>query len=121
MSASNSPSINTLLQSEEDASKIVAKARQYRTQRLKDARSEAAKEIEDLRKKKQSEYEAYEKQNVGTSDEVSKAIQKDTQDKVAEIEQCFNSNKDQVVQSLIDAILNVKPTPHRNAKVNTSA
>lgn len=60
MSAQNTASIQTLLEAEKDAQQIVEKARQYRTQRLKDARSEAQKEIDKYKSKKESEFKEYE-------------------------------------------------------------
>lgn len=62
MSAQNTASIQTLLEAEKEAQQIVEKARQYRTQRVKDARSEAQKEIEKYKAKKEAEYKEYEKQ-----------------------------------------------------------
>jgi V-type H+-transporting ATPase subunit G len=43
----SSQGISTLLEAEKEASKVVQKARQYRIQRLKDARTEALKVITD--------------------------------------------------------------------------
>ena len=77
--ASQSQSIQTLLEAEKDAQKVVQEARQCmaldpswsihsehlsgcadRTQRLKDARSEATKEIEAYKAQKEQEFKAYE-------------------------------------------------------------
>merc|ERR1711939_748065 len=52
MSAQNSAGIQTLLDAEKEAQKIVQKAREYRTKRVKDAKTEAQKEIEEYRKRK---------------------------------------------------------------------
>jgi V-type H+-transporting ATPase subunit G len=52
--------IQTLLEAEKEASKIVQKAKLYRTQRLKDARLDAQQEIEKMKQKKQEEFKAYE-------------------------------------------------------------
>lgn len=83
-STQQSQGIQTLLEAEKEAAKVVQKARQCtslivthhiprcpsshrdcalssdRVQKLKDARSEAAKEIEAYKVQKQKEYEAYE-------------------------------------------------------------
>lgn len=78
--ASQSQSIQTLLEAEKEAQKVVQQARQCmdgsplvihhsehssgcadRTQRLKDARSEATKEIEAYKAQKEHEFKAYEK------------------------------------------------------------
>lgn len=61
-SQTQTASIQTLLEAEKDAQAIVEKARTYRTQRLKDARSEAAKEVEAYKKKKEEEFKEYESQ-----------------------------------------------------------
>jgi V-type H+-transporting ATPase subunit G len=57
---SNTPGIQTLLEAEKEASKIVEKAKLYRTQRLKDARVEAQMEIDKLKQQKQQEFKEYE-------------------------------------------------------------
>lgn len=61
MSAQNSKGIQTLLDSEREAQRIVQKAREYRSKRVKDAKNEAQKEIEDYRKKKDDEFKEFEK------------------------------------------------------------
>jgi V-type H+-transporting ATPase subunit G len=53
--------ISTLLEAEREAGKVVAKAKAYRTQRLKVARTEASKEIEALKASKAAEFAAFEK------------------------------------------------------------
>ena len=79
-SAQQSQSIQTLLEAEKDASKVVQQARQCknngsrlgesslthlttcsdRVQKLKDARAEASKEIEAYKKAKEDEFKAFE-------------------------------------------------------------
>ena len=59
---STSTSIQLLLEAEKEAGKIVAKSRQYRIQRLKDARSEAIKEIEAIKAQKNAEFAQFEAQ-----------------------------------------------------------
>jgi hypothetical protein len=58
---SSTPGISTLLEAEKEAAKIVAKAKAYRTQRLKDARQEASKETEALKASKAAEFQQFEK------------------------------------------------------------
>ncbi|KAL6153665.1 hypothetical protein ACJBU6_08796 [Exserohilum turcicum] len=62
MSAQNSAGIQTLLDAEREAQKIVQQAREYRTKRVKDARNEAQKEIDDYRNEKDAEYQKFEKE-----------------------------------------------------------
>ncbi|KAI4209154.1 MAG: hypothetical protein LQ349_009573, partial [Xanthoria aureola] len=59
MSAQNSKGIQTLLDAEREAQKIVQKDR---SKRVKDARSEAQKEIDDYRKQKEDEFHKFEKE-----------------------------------------------------------
>jgi V-type H+-transporting ATPase subunit G len=74
MSASTAQGIQTLLEAEKEASKVVAKARQCahhmllplnslptidRVQRLKEAKSDAQKEIDALKAQKETEFVAF--------------------------------------------------------------
>lgn len=59
-SAQNSAGIQTLLDSEREASKIVQKAREFRTKRVREARDEAKKEIEAYRQSKDDEFKKFE-------------------------------------------------------------
>ena len=67
MAAQNSQGIQILLEAEKEASKIVQKGRQYRIQKLKDAKTEAQKEIYALKAQKQSEFESLTKGVSGLS------------------------------------------------------
>ncbi|KAG8755568.1 H(+)-transporting V1 sector ATPase subunit G [Serendipita sp. 396] len=58
--AAHSQGIQTLLEAEKEAAKVVQQARQYRTQKLKDARSEAAKDLETYKAQKDNELKAFE-------------------------------------------------------------
>ncbi|KAJ3416517.1 H(+)-transporting V1 sector ATPase subunit G [Chytridiales sp. JEL 0842] len=109
--------IQTLLEAEKDASKIVTKARQYRVQRLKDARTEAAKEIEVLKAEKQKEFLEYEKQYVGNTDDSYAKVNQETDQKLVEINEAFKTNQDLVFRKLLEAVVNVDPKVHINAKV----
>ncbi|TFY68493.1 hypothetical protein EVJ58_g963 [Rhodofomes roseus] len=95
MSAQQSQSIQTLLEAEKEAAKTVQQARQYRVQKLKDARAQAAKEIEVYKRQKEDEFKAFE---------------------ASEITDAYNKNKDQVVKKLLDRVVLVKPELHRNLK-----
>merc|ERR1712225_229762 len=63
--AANTAGIQTLLDAEKEAAKIVQKARDYRTQRVKDAGGEAAKEIEAYKAKVEREFQAIEQEHSG--------------------------------------------------------
>ncbi|KAI8139097.1 G subunit of V-type ATPase [Fennellomyces sp. T-0311] len=116
MAASSSQGINTLLEAEREAAKIVQKAKQYRIQRLKDARSEAAKEIEDLKAQKNIEYQNFVAQHSGASDASLGVVDQETDAKIAEIQAAYSENKDKAVEKLLAALVRVEAKPHINAR-----
>ncbi|KAK0202955.1 H+-ATPase G subunit-domain-containing protein [Desarmillaria ectypa] len=116
MAAQQSQGIQTLLEAEKEAAKIVQQARQYRVQKLKDARSEASKEIEAYKKSKEEEFKAFEASHAGSTSSAQASIDKETDLKLQAITDSFNSNKDQVVKKLLDRVVLVKPELHRNLK-----
>ncbi|KAK0218107.1 H+-ATPase G subunit-domain-containing protein [Armillaria fumosa] len=116
MAAQQSQGIQTLLEAEKEAAKIVQQARQYRVQKLKDARSEASKEIEVYKKAKEEEFKAFEASHAGTTSSAQASIDKETDIKLKSITDSFNANKDQVVKKLLDRVVLVKPELHRNLK-----
>ncbi|KAK3071184.1 hypothetical protein LTR53_009095 [Teratosphaeriaceae sp. CCFEE 6253] len=109
MAAQNSAGIQTLLDAEREAQKIVQKAREYRTKRVKDARSEAQQEIEDYRKKKEDEFKSTEKEQSSGNKAAEEQADKDTQKQLDEIKQIGEKTGPQVVEDLIKAVLTVEP------------
>jgi len=116
MAARNSQGIQTLLEAEKEAAKIVQQARQYRVQKLKDARTQATKEIEEFKKAKEQEFKTFESSRAGTTSTAQTAVDKDTEIKLQAITDSYNKNKDQVVKKLLDRVVLVKPELHRNLK-----
>ncbi|OZJ03562.1 hypothetical protein BZG36_03101 [Bifiguratus adelaidae] len=98
-----------------------------RVQRLKDARTEAVKEIDALKAQKNVEYKAYEAEasipcamlinHSGETDQSLAQTQQQTEQSIAEIRKAFAENKDTVIAKLLDSVVNVQPTVHQNAKV----
>ncbi|KAG0338110.1 H(+)-transporting V1 sector ATPase subunit G [Podila humilis] len=117
MAASNS-GINTLLDAEKEASKIVQKARLYRTQRLKDARAEAAKDIEELKASKAEAFKGFEAEHAGSSDQTTQRVEVETEQKRVEIEAAFAKNREAVLQKLLETVFTVEPKIHRNARLH---
>ncbi|KAF2128107.1 H+-ATPase G subunit [Dothidotthia symphoricarpi CBS 119687] len=107
-SAQNSAGIQTLLDAEREAQKIV---QQDRTKRVKDARNEAQKEIEDYKKEKEDEYQKFEKEHSSGNEKAEEDAKKDTDVKVKEIEELGNKSGSTVVDQLIAAVTNAKPEP----------
>ncbi|KAK4334059.1 V-type proton ATPase subunit G [Rhodotorula toruloides] len=103
----NAQGIATLLDAEKEASQIVAKAREYRNQRLKDARGEASKEIEQLRAKKEADFKEFENQHSGDSSSSQDEVNKATQEALAKIEASFEENREKVVKDLLERVVQV--------------
>ncbi|KAJ2446048.1 hypothetical protein GGF42_005806, partial [Coemansia sp. RSA 2424] len=102
-SASNSQGIHTLLEAEKEASSIVEQARAYRVKRLRDARTEAAKDISELQTRKNSELVGIQQKSVNQS-ELTESIQRDTDEKLAGIRSQFEQHKQQAVAKLVEAV-----------------
>ncbi|KAH9983896.1 H+-ATPase G subunit-domain-containing protein [Russula compacta] len=115
--AQQSQSIHTLLEAEKEAAKVVQQARQYRVQRLKDARTEAAKEIEVYRKVKEQEFSAFQSSHVGITQDVQSNIDKETEEKLGNITEAYNEHKDDVLGKLLDRVVLVQPELHRNLRL----
>lgn len=111
-----------------------------RTKRVKDARSEAQKEIEDYRKQKDDEFKAFEKevchirgvvgliantcgtQHSSGNKAAEEQAEKDTQKQLEEIKAIGKKTGPKVVEDLIGAVLTVRPeVPNRMEGSETAA
>ncbi|KAF2718329.1 V-type ATPase [Polychaeton citri CBS 116435] len=110
MAAQNSAGIQTLLDAEREAQKIIQKAREYRTQRVKAARSEAQSEIEDYRKQKDDEFQKFEKEQTSGNEQAEKDADKDTEKQLEEIKSLGKKSGPKVVDDLLNAVLDVNPS-----------
>ncbi|KAF2093433.1 vacuolar ATPase [Rhizodiscina lignyota] len=111
MAAQNSAGIQTLLDAERDAQKIVQKDR---TKRVKDARSEAQKEIEDYRKQKDDEFKSFENEHTSGNKKAEEDADKETEGKLKEIKEIGSKSGQKVVDDLLNAVVNPKPVPPTN-------
>ncbi|TFA99617.1 hypothetical protein CCMA1212_008434 [Trichoderma ghanense] len=130
MSAQNSAGIQTLLDAEREASKIVQRAREFRTKRVKEARDEAKREIAEYKARKEDEFKKFEaevttpqrhlhpslrsiqeandkhsKGNEAAQQEANKEAEK----QIEVIKQAGQKNQATVVKHLLDAVFEVKP------------
>ncbi|KAI0109323.1 vacuolar ATPase [Hypoxylon sp. NC0597] len=110
-SAQNSAGIQTLLDAEREASKIVQKAREYRTKRVREARDEAKKEIEAYRKAKDEEFKKFEAEHTQGNKQAEEEANKEADAKIKEIQAAGKKNQDKVVEELLKAVFEVKPVP----------
>ncbi|KAK4119555.1 V-type ATPase [Parathielavia appendiculata] len=111
MSAQNSAGIQTLLDAEREASKIVQKAREYRTKRVREARDEAKKEIEAYRAKKEAEYKEFEAQHTQGNKQAEEEADREADAKIKEIQEAGKKHQDKVINDLLSAVFDVHPTP----------
>ncbi|KAG4421370.1 hypothetical protein IFR04_005553 [Cadophora malorum] len=109
MSAQNSAGIQTLLDAEREAQKIVQRAREYRTKRVKEARDEAKKEIDAYKKSKDDEFKKFESEHTSGNKKAEEDANKDAEQKIKEIRAAGKKGQDAVVKDLLNAVFDVKP------------
>ncbi|KAL1990422.1 hypothetical protein VTN49DRAFT_6261 [Thermomyces lanuginosus] len=109
MSAQNSAGIQTLLDAEREAQKIVQQAREYRTKRIKDARTEAQREIDEYRRRKEEEFKKFEAEHTSGYKKAEEEADRDAEGQLAEIREVGKKVGDKVVEDLIAAVVDVRP------------
>ncbi|PHH59848.1 hypothetical protein CDD81_2455 [Ophiocordyceps australis] len=110
MSAQNSAGIQTLLDAEREASKIVQKARECKS-RVKEARDEAKKEIAEYKAKKDKEYKNYETEHSKGNKEAEVEASREAEKQIQIIKEAGNKGRAQVVKNLLVSVFDVKPVP----------
>ncbi|KAG9593887.1 hypothetical protein KCV01_g10501, partial [Aureobasidium melanogenum] len=99
-------------QAEREAQKIVQQGKlyqEYRTKRVKDARSEAQKEIDEYRNKKEEEFKQFSTQHTSGNEQAEKDATKDTDEKLKEIKSIGDKEGPTVIENLLRAVTDVKP------------
>jgi len=115
---SNSQGITTLLDAEKEAQKIVIKAREYRNSRVKDARGEAAKEVEAMTARREADYKKAEEEHSGDADANQDEVDKATKSELDTLKSSFEQNRSKVVDQLLERLVEVSPALHRNYKTS---
>ncbi|KAI4216479.1 MAG: hypothetical protein LQ351_000968 [Letrouitia transgressa] len=140
MSAQNSKGIQTLLdvsksaaynnpltpylltnhpKAEREAQKIVQKAREYRTRRVKDARTEAQREIDDYRQQKDDEFKKFEKEvrlvsaskpeHTRGNKKAEEDASRDAEEQLNAIRASGDKSGQKVIEDLLKAVTDVRP------------
>ncbi|KAH7635362.1 vacuolar ATP synthase subunit G [Sordaria sp. MPI-SDFR-AT-0083] len=109
MSAQNSAGIQTLLDAERDASKIVQKAREYRTKRVREARDEAKKEIEAYKAEKEAEFKKFEAEHTKGNKAAQDEADAEAETRIREIKEAGNKSREQVIKDLLHAVFTPVP------------
>lgn len=111
-----SSGIQALLRTEKEAAEIINEARKYRTNRLKSAKADAQKEIDEYKAQKESELKTYEQEHSGLNDSISKEADAQVEKELAAIKATYAKKKDAVVKLLVDATTQPTPELHINAR-----
>ncbi|KAK3381120.1 H+-ATPase G subunit-domain-containing protein [Podospora didyma] len=111
MSAQSSVGIQTLLDAERDASKIIQQSREYRTKKVKEARDEAKKEIEAYRAEKEAEFKKFESQHTSGNKAAEEEADKEAAVQIKAIKEAGKKGQDKVIEDLLTAVFEVKPVP----------
>ncbi|XP_059615422.1 V-type proton ATPase subunit G-like [Phlebotomus argentipes] len=112
--ASQTQGIQQLLAAEKRAAEKVAEARKRKAVRLRKAKEEAQDEIEKYRQERDRQFKEFEAKYMGSREGVAAKIDSDTKVKIEEMNRMLVSNKDVVVQELLDLVYDIKPEIHRN-------
>lgn len=110
-----SSGIQALLKTEKDAAEIVNEARKYRTSRLKSAKADAQKEIDEYKTQKENELKKFEEEHSGLNETISKDADAQVEKELASIKSKYAEKKSAVVKLLVDATSKPTPELHINA------
>ena len=89
-----------------------------KTQRLKEAKEEASREIELYRKEREVKFQEQQTKFAGSKDDFAQKMQEETQKNLVQINNEVERNKEQVIQRLLELIYDIKPEIHQNYRQN---
>lgn len=103
------------MKAEKEAHEIVSQARKYRQDKLKQAKNDAASEIEAYKRQKDQELHEFESKNAGSVDELEKDAGSQIQGELTEIRQIGSKKQNEVAQLLVNAVISPSFEKHINA------
>lgn len=83
---------------------------------MKEAKEEAAKEIEEYRKQRESQFQEQQKKFAGSKDDFTQQIHEESQVKLSTIDVDVKENKEKVIERLLELVCDVQFELHINAK-----
>jgi V-type H+-transporting ATPase subunit G len=101
--------IQKLLKAEEEAEALIAKARENRVRKLREAKQAADDEISLFRKKEEEKFQADQAAVAGGASGDASNLEAQTLDDLKKVQQDFTGNKDKITEYMVEKILNVKP------------
>ncbi|KAI1360654.1 vacuolar ATPase [Xylaria arbuscula] len=87
----------------------LARSRELRTKRVREARDEAKKEIDAYRKAKEEEFRKFEAEHTKGNKQAEDEANKEADEKIKEIQSSGKKNQNAVVMDLLKGVLDVKP------------
>jgi len=116
--ASQTQGIQQLLTAEKRAAEKVQEARKRKARRLKQAKDEANNEIERYKSERETTFRDYERQHMGSRDDIAARIDSETRIKMDIMNKSVGTAKDKVIQDLLGRVIcDVKPQLHRNLRL----
>ena len=85
--------------------------------RLKEAKEEAAREIEDYRKQRESQFQEQQAKYAGSKDDFAQKMKVDTDKKLAQISIRVDEQKGEVIDSLLELVYDIQPELHKNVHI----
>jgi len=101
--------IQKLLKAEEEAEALIAKARENRVRKLREAKQAADDEIAVFRKKEEERFQADQASAAGGVSGDADSLESQTLANLAKVNADFKSNKEKLVDYMQQKILAVKP------------
>ncbi|KAK7340473.1 hypothetical protein VNO77_21177 [Canavalia gladiata] len=100
--------IQMLLTAEQEAQDIVSNARNLRTQRLKQAKVEAEREVTQYKSQMEDEYQKSISETTGSSGSNVKRLEEETETKMKNLKQSTSNVTTEVVDMLLKYVTNIK-------------
>lgn len=120
---SNTPSqeVQLLLSAEKKALEKVSDARSRKMRRLKQAKEEAAAEIEEFKAEKEIQFHKYETEHMGSKDEVARRIDRDAASKLSSMKSCISESRHVILEKLVNQCIHqIDVRLHKNQTISVN-
>ena len=101
--------IQKLLKAEEEAEALIAKARENRVRKLREAKQAADDEMAIFRRKEEDKFQTEQSAVTGGADGDATSLEAQTLTDLKRVQSDFNGNKDKITEYMVEKILTVKP------------
>jgi V-type H+-transporting ATPase subunit G len=111
--AAGQDGIQRLLAAEKEAQQIVAQARKAKSDRLKQAKAEAEKEIKAYKQQREEAYQKLISDDTSNSGATEKRLESESKDTVKAIQKSISEKKKEVSDQLLSYVTSVSFDKHR--------